>query len=49
MNVTTEQVHAHLKYALKLDPEAVHVTEVADVSNCAWWLAAHWSTSPSTG
>ncbi|MFJ3077547.1 hypothetical protein [Pseudomonas sp. NPDC087029] len=31
MNVTIEQVHAHLKYALKLDPEAVHVTEVADV------------------
>ena len=31
MNATTEQIHAHLKYALRLDPDAVHVTEVADV------------------
>jgi len=31
MSLTAEQVHAHLKYALKLDPDAVHVTEVADV------------------
>ncbi|AVD93852.1 MULTISPECIES: hypothetical protein [Pseudomonas] len=31
MSVTTEQVHAHLKTALKLDPDAVHVTEVADM------------------
>jgi len=31
MSITAEQVHAHLKHALRLDPDQVHVTEVADV------------------
>jgi len=31
MSITAEKVHAHLKYALRLDPDGVHVTEVADV------------------
>jgi len=31
MNLNIEAVHAHLKQASGLDPDAVHVTEVADV------------------
>lgn len=49
MRATTEQIHAHLKYALRLDPDAVHVTEVADVIELAVSVAARWSKSPCTG
>ncbi|MFJ4155739.1 hypothetical protein ACIPZF_13230 [Pseudomonas sp. NPDC089752] len=31
MSVNAENVHAHLKKALNLDPDKMHVTEVTDV------------------
>lgn len=33
MKLNIEAVHAHLKQAFRLDPDAVHVTEVGDVIN----------------
>ncbi|MFK0313518.1 hypothetical protein ACIQUF_20110 [Pseudomonas sp. NPDC090233] len=49
MSINAENVHAHLKKALNLDPYKVHVTEVADViefrvvrSNSLVQESLHW-------